>query len=116
MRTHSLLFMLMLTMAVNSQTPDANTILDKVDENMSAQTQIMTATMEIYSARATRTMEMKIWTEGDRKSFTEYLAPAREKARRCSNLTSSFGYIHLQLTAPFKFLGTCCANRLWEVI
>lgn len=86
MRTHSLLFMLMLTMAVNSQTPDANTILDKVDENMSSQTQIMTATMEIYSARATRTMEMKIWTEGDRKSFTEYLAPAREKGTKMLKL------------------------------
>lgn len=53
---------------------------------MSARTQIMTSTMEVHSARATRTMEMKIWTEGDRKSFTEYLAPAREKGTKMLKL------------------------------
>ena len=62
--------------------PSGKSILDKVDKNMSADTRIMTAKMEINSARATRSMEMKISTVGDKKSFTEYLSPAREKGTK----------------------------------
>lgn len=74
-------------LGANAQnTPNANAILDKVDKNMSSKSQIVTAKMEINSARATRTMEMKIWTVGDEKSFTEYLAPAREKGTKMLKL------------------------------
>lgn len=66
--------------------PSGKFILDKVDKNMSAKSQILTAKMEINSARATRTMEMKIWTVGDQKSFTEYLSPAREKGTKMLKL------------------------------
>ena len=77
------LFFLIAIFSANAQkSPDANTILDKVDQNMTAKSQIITAKMEISSARATRTMEMKSWTVGDKKSFTEYLAPAREKGTK----------------------------------
>lgn len=72
--------------SANAQTPNANAILDKVDKNMSSKSQILTAKMEINSARATRTMEMKIWTVGDEKSFTEYLSPAREKGTKMLKL------------------------------
>ena len=72
--------------SANAQTPNANTILDKVDKNMSSKSQILTAKMEINSARATRTIEMKIWTVGDEKSFTEYLSPAREKGTKMLKL------------------------------
>lgn len=44
---------------------------------MSADTRIMTAKMEINSASTTSTMEMKIWTVEDKKSFTEYPSLAR---------------------------------------
>lgn len=77
------LFFLIAIFSSNAQkSPDANAILDKVDQNMTAKSQIITAKMEIGSARATRTMEMKSWTVGDKKSFTEYLAPAREKGTK----------------------------------
>lgn len=76
----------LLPVILNAQAPDANAILDKVDKNMSAVTQIVEAKMEIHSARATRTLEMKVWTEGDKKSFTEYLAPAREKGTKMLKL------------------------------
>lgn len=62
--------------------PSGSTLLTKIDNNMSAKTRIMTASMEINSRRSTRTMEMKIWGEGDAKSFTEYLLPAREKGTK----------------------------------
>ena len=77
------LFFLIAIFSANAQkSPDANTILDKVDQNMTAKSQIITAKMEIGTARTTRTMEMKTWTVGDKKSFTEYLAPAREKGTK----------------------------------
>lgn len=66
--------------------PDAKSILNKVDNNMSAKSQIVTAKMEINTARAIRTMEIKSWTIGDKKSFTEYLAPAREKGTKMLKL------------------------------
>ena len=55
---------------------------------MSAGSQIITAKMEIGTARTTRTMEMKTWTVGDKKSFTEYLAPAREKGTKMLKLNN----------------------------
>ena len=70
------------------KTPDATAILDNVDKNMTAKSQILTAKMEINTARATRTMEMKSWTVGDKKSFTEYLAPAREKGTKMLKLNN----------------------------
>jgi len=59
--------------------PSGKSILDKVDNNMSSKSRILTAKMEINSTRGTRTMESKSWSMGSDKSFTEYLAPAREK-------------------------------------
>ena len=53
---------------------------------MSADTRIMTSQMEVNSARATRTMEMKTWTIGDEKAFTEYLSPARERGTKMLKL------------------------------
>lgn len=77
-----LIFAILFAVGANAQTPDGKNILDKVDNNMSSQTQIVSAKMEINSARATRTMEMKTWTVGEQKSFTEYLAPVREKGTK----------------------------------
>lgn len=77
------------TVFVNAQNyPSGKSVLDKVDQNMTANTQIMTATMEINSARATRSMTMKIWTVGDKKSFTEFLSPAREKGTKMLKLNN----------------------------
>lgn len=66
--------------------PTGKSILDKVDNNMSAKTRIMTAKMEIAGLRSTRTMVSKTYSEGDSKAFTEYLAPAREKGTKMLKL------------------------------
>jgi len=78
--------LMILTTGAGAQTADANQIIDKVDANMSADTRIMTSQMEVNSARATRTMEMKTWTIGDEKAFTEYLSPARERGTKMLKL------------------------------
>lgn len=84
----NLLFLFGLPGLNAQKAPDATVILDKVDKNMSAGSQIITAKMEIGTARTTRTMEMKTWTVGDKKSFTEYLAPAREKGTKMLKLNN----------------------------
>lgn len=66
--------------------PTGKSVLDKIDQNMSARSRIITSRMEISTARGTRTMEMKSWSEGDEKSFTEYLSPAREKGTKMLKL------------------------------
>lgn len=68
--------------------PSGKSILDKVDNNMSSKSRILTARMEINSARGTRTMESKSWSSGTEKSFTEYLAPAREKGTKMLKLAN----------------------------
>src|SRR3989339_1700919 len=69
-----------------AQNPTATQILDQIDKNMASKSRIFTATMVVHAARGERVMEMKIWSEGDKRSFTEYLAPAREKGTKMLKL------------------------------
>ena len=80
------LFLLFFSILSFAQNPTGKSILDKVDNNMSAKTRILTASMEIGTERTKRTMVSKSYGEGDHKSFTEYLAPAREKGTKMLKL------------------------------
>ena len=86
MKRNIFLLMTCLESTLFAQTPSGKTIMDKVDDNMSAKTRIMTASMEIGSERTKRTMVSKSYGEGDHKSYTEYLAPAREKGTKMLKL------------------------------
>ena len=87
MRKLILLISIFSALGLSAQNyPTGKSILEKVDKNMSSKTQIMSAKMEINSSRATRTMEIKTWTTGNDKSFTEYLSPAREKGTKMLKL------------------------------
>ncbi len=66
--------------------PDAGEIIKKVDENMTAKTQVIESKMIIYGKRNTREVESKGYSEGNTKSFTEYLAPEREKGTKMLKL------------------------------
>lgn len=77
---------LMVTVLNAQNFPTGKTVLDKVDNNMSAKTRVMTTKMEIAGSRTTRTMVSKSYTVGDKKSYTEYLAPAREKGTKMLKL------------------------------
>jgi len=77
------LFLLTIFLSqVFGQYPDASAILQKVDENMSSNNQVIESTMVIHGRRNSRSISSKTWTEGADKSFTEYLAPAREKGTK----------------------------------
>jgi outer membrane lipoprotein-sorting protein len=62
--------------------PTAMEVIKKMDALQNADNQIITSSMTIKGRRATRTIESKSWILGDEKSFTEYLAPAREKGTK----------------------------------
>jgi len=67
---------------VYGQEPSGKAILEKVDENYTAENHRATSTMVIKGRRATRTLQAESWIEGVNKAFTEYLSPAREKGTK----------------------------------
>jgi len=73
-----------LTVSISAQTADE--ILKKVDKNMSAENRIVESSMTIHGKRKSRTMTSKSYSVGDKKSFTEYLSPAREKGTKMLKL------------------------------
>jgi outer membrane lipoprotein-sorting protein len=68
------------------QTPDAETIMNRVDENMSSKNRVFTSKMIIHTRRGDRIVESRSWTRGDTENFTEYLSPAREKGTKMLKL------------------------------
>lgn len=66
--------------------PSGETILDRIDQNMSSDTRHVISKMVIHGTRTTRTIEAETWSAGDDKSYTEYLAPAREKGTKMLKL------------------------------
>jgi outer membrane lipoprotein-sorting protein len=91
-RTFVFLSMLVITnilavgVCVDQDTPSGDWILQKIDENIGADNKIYLGKMIIHGRRGTRTMESKSWIQGDEKSFTEYLAPPREKGTKMLKL------------------------------
>jgi len=81
-----ILLLLVSALSFAQNYPSGKTILDKVDNNMSAKTRVLTASMEVGTERTKRTMVSKTYGEGDHKAFTEYLAPAREKGTKMLKL------------------------------
>jgi len=66
--------------------PDVLEILKKVDKNMISKNRIIESKMVINGRRNSRTVLSKGYAEGDDKSFTEYLAPDREKGTKMLKL------------------------------
>ncbi len=80
------LFIILLVTQVFGQYPDGTEILRRIDQNMSSENQVIVSTMVIHGRRSSRTITSKSWIEGNKKSFTEYLSPAREKGTKMLKL------------------------------
>ena len=78
--------LLAATTSTLSAQPSAEEILKKVDKNMSSENRIFESSMTIYGKRNSRTMTSKTYSVGDKKSFTEYLSPAREQGTKMLKL------------------------------
>jgi len=66
--------------------PDAGEILQRIDDNLSSENRIFESSMTIHGRRASRTITSRSYVEGDKKSFTEYLSPAREQGTKMLKL------------------------------
>ncbi len=65
---------------------NATEILNNIDKNISAESRIIETVIIIHGKRNDRTMTTKSYTVGDKKSFTEYLSPARDKGTKMLKL------------------------------
>jgi outer membrane lipoprotein-sorting protein len=66
--------------------PDADDILKKVEKNMSSDNRIFESSMIIHGNRTSRTITSRSYSVGYKKSFTEYLSPAREQGTKMLKL------------------------------
>lgn len=67
---------------LSGQYPSGEEILRRLDENMVAGNRSAVSTMIIHGRRSSRSITAQTWIQGTEKSFTEYLAPAREKGTK----------------------------------
>lgn len=81
-----IIIILLFSFGVFAQYPAGENILDKIDQNMSSDSRVFTSKMIIHGRRGERTVESKSWAMGEIKSFTEYLAPAREEGTKMLKL------------------------------
>jgi outer membrane lipoprotein-sorting protein len=82
-----LLITLLLTFMSWTQTPPTGEeILRRVDANIGSDNKIATSEMIINGRRGSRSIKSKSWIYGEEKSFTEYLAPAREAGTKMLKL------------------------------
>ena len=65
---------------------DAEQILKKVEDNMSADNRVFESEMIIHGRRGSRTITSKTYSVGEKQSFTEYLSPARESGTKMLKL------------------------------
>jgi outer membrane lipoprotein-sorting protein len=85
MKTFLTIVLMALVVNAYSQ-PEADEIINRVDKNMSSANRIFESAMTIKGKRGIRTIESKSYTVGDKKSFTEYLSPAREQGTKMLKL------------------------------
>lgn len=78
-------FITLFTVTVSGQ--EAEQIIQAVDKNISAKSQILESTMTVHGKRNSRTMTAKSYTIGAEKSFTEYLSPPREMGTKMLKLS-----------------------------
>ena len=80
------ILLLLIPNFILAQTPTGKEILEKIDQNMAAKSTITTSKMIIHGRRQTRIIEAKTWGISDKKSYTEYLSPAREQGTKMLKL------------------------------
>jgi len=66
--------------------PDADYILKKVEKNMSSDNRVFESSMTIHGSRTSRTITSRTYSVEDKKSYTEYLSPAREQGTKMLKL------------------------------
>ena len=84
----SILFLFFLFSFLLPQTDrmSADDIMKAMDENLNAESRIVTSKMVVRGRRSSRTIESKSWVVGTDLAFTEYLSPPREAGTKMLKL------------------------------
>ena len=84
----SILFLFFLFSFLFPQTDqmNADNIMKAMDENLNAESRIVTSKMVVQGRRSSRTIESKSWIVGTDLAFTEYLSPPREAGTKMLKL------------------------------
>lgn len=73
----------------SAQAQNATAILNRVDDNINSNTSITKSNMIIYGRRNSRTVTSIGYAQGKNQSFSEYLAPEREKGTKMLKLENN---------------------------
>ncbi len=85
MKTISIIILAALSLTCYVQ-PDAEQVLQRVENNLSSENRIFESSMIIHGTRTSRTITSRTYAEGEKKAFTEYLSPAREQGTKMLKL------------------------------
>lgn len=66
--------------------PSGEAILRRVDENLGSDNKVTRARMTVRGRGGSRTVEMQSWIRGMSESFTEYVAPPRDRGTKMLKL------------------------------
>jgi len=87
MKIHLLaLFICMSNAFASAQSLTGKEIIERVDANMSSKNRVIKSRMIVHGRRVDRNIGSKTWAVGDKKAFTEYLYPQREKGTKMLKL------------------------------
>ena len=86
MKNFIIAIILILAVQIFAQSPSGEDILKRLDQNMTSDTKVVASKMIVHGRRGSRTIKSKSWIRGTDQSFTEYLAPAREKGTKMLKL------------------------------
>ena len=78
MRSILFLFFLFSFLFPQPDQMSAEDIMKAIDENLNAESRIITSKMVVQGRRSSRTIVSKSWVVGTDQAFTEYLSPPRE--------------------------------------
>lgn len=100
-----ILVLLFCTSAMAGEYPDADVILQRVDQSQNAEQQVIESSMIIHSIRGSRQIKYKSWIIGKDKSFTESLAPAREKGTKMLKMNQNLWIYNPRADRIIKIAG-----------
>ena len=92
--------------------PDAQAILEAMDRNMVASSQILTSSMVIHGTRNSRTVKAQSWAEGESRAFTEYLYPPRERGTRMLKLDDQLWIYYPDADRVIRIAGHMLRNSV----
>lgn len=81
-----LLILLISCNLIFAEYPDAEFILQKIDNNMYSKQVVSTIQMIIHGNRIKKTLKLKSWSEGETRSFSEYLFPPKDAGTKMLKL------------------------------